>query len=113
MPFVVVEGLDGAGKSTLISNIADELAELGIPYLHTREPGGTPLGEEVREILLRTKGDPPAPIAELFLYEAARQQHVQKVIKPALNAGRWVLCDRFTASTVAFQVGGRGLGLET
>lgn len=113
MPFIVFEGLDGAGKSTLISGIADELRERGKPCIHTREPGGTPLGEEVREILLRTKGDPPAPIAELFLYEAARHQHIQRIIQPALKGGKWVLCDRFTASTIAFQVGGRGLNLET
>lgn len=109
MAFVVFEGLDGAGKSTLIRGLQSHLQTLGLPSVVTREPGGTPLGEEVRAQLLRVGGDTPVPRAELLLYEAARAQHVDLVIRPQLAQGAWVLCDRFTESTLAFQVGGRSM----
>ncbi|MCB0362406.1 MAG: dTMP kinase [Bdellovibrionales bacterium] len=109
MAFLVFEGLDGAGKSTLIRGLEDHLSGRGIKTLLTREPGGTPLGEEIRSMLLRTQGDSPVPRAELLLYQAARAQHVEMLLKPAIDEGTWVLCDRFTQSTVAFQVGGRKL----
>ncbi|MCC7405196.1 MAG: dTMP kinase [Bdellovibrionales bacterium] len=109
MAFVVFEGLDGAGKSTLIKGVEAHLQTLGQVVHLTREPGGTPLGEEIRQQLLRVQGDTPVPRAELLLYEAARAQHVERVIRPGLAQGKWILCDRFSQSTVAFQVGGRRL----
>ncbi len=109
MAFIVFEGLDGSGKSTLIQALDQELRRRGLVSRVTREPGGTHLGEEVREVLLRTDQEAPVPRAELFLYAAGRAQHVDLVIRPALEQGEWVLCDRFYASTAAFQCGGRGL----
>jgi len=109
MAFLVFEGLDGAGKSTLINGIRSHLQSLGQQVYLTREPGGTPLGEEIRGQLLRAEGDTPLPRTEVLLYEASRAQHVDRVIRPALEQGKWILCDRFAPSTVAFQVGGRGL----
>lgn len=107
MAFVVFEGLDGSGKTSLIQRTVAHLTQSNIDVLVTREPGGTPLSEEIRRLLLRTDGASPTARCEILLYEAARAQHVDQVIKPALDQGRWVLCDRFTASTVAFQAGGR------
>lgn len=109
MAFLVFEGLDGSGKSTLIRGLEKHLQGLGLKSLVTREPGGTSLGEEIREMLIRVKGETPVPRAELLLYEAGRAQHVEQVIRPKIHQGYWVLCDRFTYSTLAFQVGGRGL----
>lgn len=103
MAFLVFEGLDGSGKSTLIERLASELKTRGFDLILTREPGGTPLAEDIRKILLRTDAEVPDARTELLLYEASRAQHVERVIRPALQAGKWVLCDRFTASTVAFQ----------
>ena len=103
MAFLVFEGLDGSGKSTLIERLANELRTRGFDLILTREPGGTPLAEDIRKILLRTDAEVPDARTELLLYEASRAQHVERVIRPALQAGKWVLCDRFTASTVAFQ----------
>lgn len=109
MAFIVFEGLDGAGKSTLIKGLAEVLRSKGKTVTVTREPGGTQLGEEIRHWLLEDGPRAPLPRAELFLYEADRAQHVEQVIRPALKRGDWVLCDRFTSSTLAFQCGGRGL----
>ena len=109
MAFIVFEGLDGSGKSTLISGLADELKSRGIGFVLTREPGGTKLGEEVRQLLLRTGGEAPTARCELLLYEAIRAQHVEVKIRPELQRGNWILCDRYSASTLAFQVGGRRL----
>src|SRR3954464_7993655 len=103
MAFLVFEGLDGSGKSTLIERLAEELKRRGLDLILTREPGGTPLAEDIRKILLRTDAEVPHARTELLLYEASRAQHVERVIKPALRDGRWVLCDRFTASSVSFQ----------
>jgi len=113
MPFLVFEGLDGSGKSTLIKTLAQELERRGKSVLVTREPGGTPLGEEIRRWLLDHGPKAPTPRTELLLYEAARAQHVDQVITPALAENKWVLCDRFTGSSLAFQCGGRGLPEET
>ena len=108
-PFLVFEGLDGSGKSTLIQAVATELKRRNQSYGQTREPGGTPLAEEIRKLLLRTDAEAPVAPTELLLYAGSRAQHVAKVIKPALESGSWVLCDRFAASMVAFQCFARGL----
>lgn len=92
--------------------LENELRQRGIPFRRTREPGGTPLGDEIRNLILRPEGPAPTPRTELLLYEASRAQHVDQVIKPALASGQWVLCDRFSASSVAFQSGGRAISAE-
>lgn len=107
MSFLVFEGLDGSGKSSLMAALERELQGRGISVRRTREPGGTPLGDEIRNMILRTEGPSPLARAELLLYEASRAQHVDQVIRPTLASGVWVLCDRFAASSVAFQSGGR------
>jgi dTMP kinase len=109
MAFIVFEGLDGAGKSSLINLLATDLKKSDLPHIITREPGGTALGEELRTILLRTDGEAPVARAELLLYQAIRAQHVENKIKPSLQHGQWVICDRYTASSIAFQAGGRGI----
>jgi dTMP kinase len=108
-PFIAFEGLDGSGKSTLITSLTGELTRRSVDYVLTREPGGTPLAEEIRHILLRKGDEVPDARTEVLLYEASRAQHVAKVIKPALDAKKWVLCDRFFGSTVSFQCFARGL----
>lgn len=109
MAFIVFEGGDGAGKSTQCRSLAQRLRRRGYPVRLTREPGGTPLGESLRRLL---KGRPDiSTLSELFLFEAARAQLVEKVVRPALDAGETVICDRFTASSVAYQGYGRGLDL--
>lgn len=113
MKFIVFEGLDGSGKSSLMSALESELAKKSIRTFRTREPGGTPLGEDIRQLILQQKpGHAPTARTELLLYEASRSQHVDEVIMPKLKEGHWVLCDRFTASSIAFQAGGRELSLE-
>ncbi len=109
MAFIVFEGLDGSGKTSLIQGLVRALEASGTSVITTREPGGTPLAEEIRELLIRTTGEAPHPRTELLLYEAGRAQHVENTIKPALARKSWILCDRFTASSVAFQCGGRGI----
>lgn len=110
--FLVFEGLDGSGKSTLIKLLLSELKNQGLGVTLTREPGGTPLAEDIRKLLLRTDAEAPVAGTELLLYAASRAQHVANVIKPALQNGEWVVCDRFTASSVAFQCFARGLSRE-
>lgn len=107
MKFLVFEGLDGSGKSSLMAALENELVRRGQPVYRTREPGGTPLGDEIRNLILRKDGPAPTARAELLLYEASRAQHVDEIIKPILAKGVWVLCDRFAASSIAFQGGGR------
>lgn len=109
--FIVFEGLDGAGKSTLLNGLRDELQHLRQTVTVTREPGGTQLGEELRHIILRKGAEVPSARTELLLYEAARAQHVDLLINPKLEEGGWVLCDRFTASSIAFQAGGRQISV--
>ena len=111
--FISFEGIEGVGKSTLLKFMADQLDKAGIPYLLTREPGGTPMGEEIRDILLAHRHERVAPLTELLLMFAARAQHVDTVIRPALERDRWVLCDRFVDATYAYQGGGRGVSMET
>jgi len=108
---VAFEGIEGAGKSTHIRLAATSLADAGHRVRTTTEPGGTGLGRALRELLLHRRDDPPAPLAELFLYLADRTQHVVQIIGPALAAGEIVLTDRFSASTIAYQGHARGLNV--
>ena len=110
--FVTFEGGDGTGKSTQIRALESYLISRGRACLVTREPGGTELGALLRRVLLEAGGAPIAPSSELFLYLADRAQHVSEVIRPALAAGKMVLCDRFTDSTLAYQGYGRNLDLS-
>lgn len=110
--FITLEGPEGAGKSTNREYLAERLRERGIDVLLTREPGGTPLAERIRELLLDPSDEPMAVDTELLLVFAARAQHLQQVIRPALARGCVVLCDRFTDATYAYQGGGRGLSIE-
>lgn len=107
--FITLEGPEGAGKSTNRDYLADRLREHGIDVLLTREPGGTPLAERIRELLLTPCDEAMAADTELLLVFAARAQHLHAVIRPALEQGRVVICDRFTDATYAYQGGGRGL----
>ncbi len=107
--FMTVEGGEGAGKTTNITYIKEWLTKHKIEFVHTREPGGTPLAENIRELLLAKSDEAVAEKAELLLVFAARAQHLDQVIIPALQAGKVVLCDRFTDATYAYQGAGRGL----
>lgn len=107
--FITLEGPEGAGKSTNRDYLAERLQAAGCDLLLTREPGGTPLAERIRELLLAPSDEPMAADTELLLVFAARAQHLERVIRPALAAGKVVLCDRFTDATYAYQGGGRGL----
>ena len=109
--FVTFEGIEGSGKSTQAARLAERLRRSGREVVLTREPGGTPLGRELRALLLRT-GSPVLPEAELLLYAADRAQHVGETIAPALARGAAVLCDRFLDATLAYQGVARGLGTE-
>jgi dTMP kinase len=109
--FITLEGIDGAGKSTHLPWLAQLLAARGIPVHATREPGGTRLGERLRELLLEGGGR-LAPETEMLLMFAARREHLETVILPALAAGTWVLCDRFTDASYAYQSGGSGVAWE-
>ena len=110
--FITFEGIDGCGKSTQTSMCRTWLEELGRTVLLVREPGGTKIGERIRELLLDKKNSSMAPLTELFLFEAARAQIVEEVIKPALSEGKIVICDRFFDSSYAYQGCARGLGPE-
>jgi dTMP kinase len=105
---ITFEGTEGCGKSTLIQNLSRKLQDLGIPHLITREPGGSKVAENIRSLILHEE---MAPLTELFLYEAARAEHFEATVLPALKEGKWVLCDRFTDSTVAYQGFARGLAI--
>lgn len=107
--FITVEGTEGVGKSTNITFIQEWLVQQGVEVCVTREPGGTPLAEEIRELLLRPRDEPVADDTELLLIFAARAQHLERVIKPALASGCWVISDRFTDATFAYQGAGRGV----
>lgn len=107
--FITLEGSEGVGKSTNLAFIREFLTARGVALQITREPGGTPLAEEIRALLLQQREESVDELAELLLLFAARAQHVNQVIMPAIQAGTWVLCDRFADSTYAYQGGGRGL----
>jgi len=111
--FITVEGIEGVGKSSNIEVLVREIESAGYEVLTTREPGGTPVAEDIRKLLM-DRGDEPIPeIAELLLMFAARSLNVNNVILPAVNSGKWVICDRFSDSSRAYQGGGRGIPLET
>ncbi len=107
--FITLEGIEGAGKSTLIVSLAERLRVLGCEAALTREPGGTPLAERIRRTVLDSGDERLSPVAETLLMFAARAVHLDNLVRPALARGAWVLCDRFTDATRAYQGGGRGL----
>jgi len=112
--FLTIEGIEGVGKSTQVTRLSTALNERGIAHVVTREPGGTPLAERIRAVLLDNVPDETMPpTAELLLMFAARAVHLTNLVEPALRAGRWVLCDRFIDATYAYQGGGRGLSADT
>lgn len=110
--FITFEGTEGVGKSTQLANAADTLRGLGVDVVVTREPGGTPMAESIRELLLAPRDESVDETTELLLMFAARAQHLNTRILPALERGQWVLCDRFTDATFAYQGGGRGVSSE-
>jgi dTMP kinase len=111
--FITLEGIEGVGKSTQVARLSEALGLLGIAHVVTREPGGTPLAESIRDVVLSAREEPLPPTAELLLMFAARAVHLANHILPSLSAGRWVICDRFTDATYAYQGGGRGLSVGT
>ncbi len=110
--FISIEGIEGVGKSTNIEHLTRTLEARGLKVLTTREPGGTPMAERIRELLIEHGDEPMPEIAELLLMFASRALHVSNVIRPALAAGTWVVCDRFTDASRAYQGGGRGIPLD-
>ena len=111
--FITIEGIEGAGKSTNMRVLVDRIESAGLRVLTTREPGGTPVAEDIRDILKDRSEEPIPGMAELLLMFAARSLNVNNVIIPALEAGHWVVCDRFTDSSRAYQGGGRGIPMAT
>ncbi len=107
--FITLEGIEGAGKSTQLAFLKELVEAAGVPLVTTREPGGTALGEKLRELLLHSDDNAMCADTELLLMFAARAEHIHKVIEPALARGQWVLSDRFTDATYAYQGGGRGI----
>jgi dTMP kinase len=110
--FLTIEGIEGVGKTTQVARLSKALTDRGIAHVVTREPGGTPLAERIREIVLQAREETMPPTAELLLMFAARAVHLQNHVEPNLRAGRWVICDRFTDATYAYQGGGRGSSVD-
>ena len=110
--FITIEGSEGVGKTTNMAFIKGWLEAKKLPYISTREPGGTPLAEQVRELLLAPRAELVCSASELLLMFAGRAQHIDQVIEPALAGGRWILCDRFTDATYAYQGAGRKMGSD-
>ena len=110
--FITFEGIEGCGKTTQINHLTTYLKKKQLPFLLTREPGGTAIGDRIRQILLSSENSRMEPATEFFLYVAARAQHISQVVLPALTDGKTVLCDRFADATIAYQGYGRGLTLE-
>ena len=110
--FITIEGSEGVGKSTNIEFISNYLKSKDITTIETREPGGTKTAEEIRKVLLNTEGETVPEIAELLLFFAARSFHVENLIKPAINQGHYVICDRFSDATIAYQGYGRGFDVK-
>lgn len=110
--FLTIEGIEGVGKTTQVARLSAALKDRGIAHVVTREPGGTPLAERIREIVLNARDEALPPVAELLLMFAARSVHLTNHVEPNLRAGRWVICDRFTDATYAYQGGGRRLSMD-
>lgn len=110
--FITVEGIEGVGKSTAAHMLHDLLLERNIPVTLTREPGGTKIGEQIRAVLLNLESEAMVSMTELLLLFAARAQHIEQVINPALASGQWVVCDRFTDASYAYQGGGREIAMQ-
>ena len=110
--FITVEGVEGVGKSTNVDFLAAAIKAQGFDVICTREPGGTPMAERIRQMLLEHGEEPLPDIAELLLFFAARSLHISNTIRPALDAGNWVICDRFTDASRAYQGSGRGLEMQ-
>ncbi|HHV27078.1 MAG TPA: dTMP kinase [Tissierellia bacterium] len=110
--FITLEGPDGSGKSTIVKLLSKYLEEKKIDFIFTREPGGTPIGEDIRDIILNNKNIHMSPRTEALLYAASRSQHISEKIKPALEEGKAVICERFVLSSLAYQGVARGLGIE-
>ena len=110
--FVTLEGIEGVGKTTQVGRLSAALSSRGIAHVVTREPGGTPLAESIRQVVLTARDEPLPPTAELLLMFAARAVHLANHIEPNLRAGRWVICDRFTDASYAYQGGGRQLPVD-
>jgi dTMP kinase len=110
--FITFEGIEGCGKTTQIKRLAARLGGCGIEFISTLEPGGTRIGQDIRRMLLDSKNGNLSPLAELILYAADRAQHIEEIVKPALEQGKWVICDRFFDATVAYQGAGRGLDMS-
>jgi dTMP kinase len=110
--FVTMEGIEGVGKTTQVARLSAALNSRGVAHVVTREPGGTPLAESIRQVVLTAREEALPPMAELLLMFAARAVHLANHIEPNLQAGRWVICDRFTDATFAYQGGGRQLNSE-
>lgn len=110
--FITLEGPDGSGKSTIVKLLSKYLKEKKIDFIFTREPGGTPIGEDIRDIILSNKNIHMSPRTEALLYAASRSQHIFEKIKPALEEGKVVICERFVLSSLAYQGMARGLGIE-
>jgi dTMP kinase len=110
--FITFEGIEGCGKTTQVKRISKRLAEKGIPIIVTLEPGGTETGKEIRHMLLNSINNNIYPLTELLLYAADRAQHVEEIIKPALDKSKWVICDRYYDATTAYQGCGRGQDME-
>jgi dTMP kinase len=111
--FLTIEGIEGVGKTTQVARLSAALTDRGIAHVVTREPGGTPLAERIRDIVLNARDEALPPVAELLLMFAARAVHLANHLEPNLLAGRWVVCDRFTDATYAYQGGGRRLSADT
>ena len=111
--FLTLEGIEGVGKTTQVARLSRAFAERAIAHVVTREPGGTPLAEQIRELVLTARTESLPDTAELLLMFAARSVHLANYIEPQLAAGRWVICDRFTDATYAYQGAGRGLGADS
>ena len=110
--FITLEGIEGVGKSSAMEVVTSALKSASINYILTREPGGTKLAEGIRELLLETRDEPMMPLTEALLFFAGREQNISQMIKPALANGQWVVSDRFTDSSLAYQGGGRGVARE-
>jgi dTMP kinase len=110
--FLTIEGIEGVGKTTQVARLSKTLAERGISHVVTREPGGTLLAEEIRDLVLSPRDEPLPPVAELLLMFAARSVHLANHIEPNLSTGKWVVCDRFTDATYAYQGAGRRMSQD-